>query len=398
MVNQISHTIEAKAELSTLEELRRRERELADFVENASVGLHWVGPDGTILWANQAELDLLGYTREEYIGHHIAEFHADKDIIDDILVRLTGKQTLHNYEAQLRCKDGTFRYVLINSNVMWEGDTFVHTRCFTRDVTERKQAEESLKLYGLVLESMIEGVSVSDEQGFIIYTNPAEDAMFGYGRGELIGQHVTIYNSYPAAENERIVGEVIEHLKTKGSWSGEFSNRKKDGTSFPTLARITALEMSGKRHWVCVHEDITERKRAEEAIIRSEQRLALSQEAGNIGTFDWDIISNEVTWTAKLESLFGLPPGGFGGTFENWRERMHPEDLRRCEAEIQEALTSKSPSWHSEYRMFRADTGEMRWIDARAHIFYAAHGQPLRMIGINIDITDRKQAEEERGD
>jgi PAS domain S-box-containing protein len=93
-------------ELNTLEELRWRERELADFIENASVGLHWVGADGTILWANQAEMDLLGYTREEYIGHGIAEFHADSDVIKDILCRLTNKETLHDYEARLRCGGG----------------------------------------------------------------------------------------------------------------------------------------------------------------------------------------------------------------------------------------------------------------------------------------------------
>ena len=133
------------AELSTLEELRRRERELADFIENASVGLHWVGADGTILWANQAELDMLGYAREEYLGRQITEFHADRDVIDDILRRLMNRETLHNYEARLRCKDGSVRHVLISSNVMWDGEKFVHTRCFTRDITERKRAEDELR-------------------------------------------------------------------------------------------------------------------------------------------------------------------------------------------------------------------------------------------------------------
>ena len=129
----------------TLEELRRRERELADFIENASVGLHWVGADGTILWANQAELDMLGYAREEYIGRRIAEFHADRDVIGDILRRLMNRETLHNYEARLRCRDGSVRHVLISSNVMWDGEKFGHTRCFTRDITERKLAEDELR-------------------------------------------------------------------------------------------------------------------------------------------------------------------------------------------------------------------------------------------------------------
>jgi PAS domain S-box-containing protein len=125
--------------------LRRSEQELTDFFENAALGLHWVGPDGTILRANQAELDLLGYTREEYIGHNIAEFHADEQVIDDILKRLTCGETLHDCEARLRCKDGSIKHVLISSNVLWEDDQFIHTRCFTRDITDRVQAEVALR-------------------------------------------------------------------------------------------------------------------------------------------------------------------------------------------------------------------------------------------------------------
>ena len=124
------------------EELRRSREELADFFENATVGLDWVGPDGTILQANRAELDMLGYQREEYVGHDIAEFHADPEAIEDILRHLSRRETLVDYPARLRAKDGSIRHVLINSNVLWEGDRFIHTRCFTRDITEAKRIED----------------------------------------------------------------------------------------------------------------------------------------------------------------------------------------------------------------------------------------------------------------
>jgi PAS domain S-box-containing protein len=127
------------------ERLRRSERELADFFENATIGLHWVGPDGTVLRANRAELDMLGYDRDEYVGRHIAEFHVDDDAICDILRRLQVGEALQDYPARLRCKDGRIKEVLIDSSVMREDGEFVHTRCFTRDVTERKQAEEELR-------------------------------------------------------------------------------------------------------------------------------------------------------------------------------------------------------------------------------------------------------------
>ena len=91
--------------------------------------------------ANRAELELLGYTQEEDIGRHIAEFHADAYVIRDILARLKRGEELHDYEARLRCKDSSIRSVLISSNLHWEDGRFIHTRCFTRDITDRKQAD-----------------------------------------------------------------------------------------------------------------------------------------------------------------------------------------------------------------------------------------------------------------
>ena len=122
--------------------LRHRERELADFLENAAEGLHRVGADGTILWANRAELKMLGYRWEDYVGHHIAEFHADADVIESILRRLQGGETLHDEPARLRCKDGSIRHVVISSNGAFDDGGLRYTRCFTRDATERQLLEQ----------------------------------------------------------------------------------------------------------------------------------------------------------------------------------------------------------------------------------------------------------------
>ena len=124
--------------------LLQRERELADFVENAAEGLHRVGPDGTILWANKAELQMLGYSWDEYVGRHIAEFHVDGDVIDCILSTLLSGGTLIDQPARLRCKDGSIRHVLIHSNGSFEDGKLRYTRCFTRDATERRQRDEAL--------------------------------------------------------------------------------------------------------------------------------------------------------------------------------------------------------------------------------------------------------------
>jgi PAS domain S-box-containing protein len=136
--------------------LQRSEAQLSDFFDNAAIALHWLDPDGVVLRVNQAELDMLGYAREEYEGHHIAEFHVDQHAIQDILTRLQAGELVQNYDARLRCKDGSLRYVRINSSVYREDGKFIHTRCFTRDITERKRTESRLALQYAVTQILSE--------------------------------------------------------------------------------------------------------------------------------------------------------------------------------------------------------------------------------------------------
>jgi PAS domain S-box-containing protein len=186
---------ESLDELRRKEELlRRSEEQLRDFVENAVVGLHQVGPDGTILWANRAELELLGYPPEEYIGRSIADFHADPEVIQDILARLSRGEELHSYEARLRTKDGAIRHVLISSNVQWRDGQFVHTRCFTRDITPRKQAEEALRRREQQLQTITDAlpvlVSFIGPDRRYQFVNAAYERWFGRPQAEFLGRRV----------------------------------------------------------------------------------------------------------------------------------------------------------------------------------------------------------------
>lgn len=146
-----NHELELlRAELA---QVRQAHAEVLDFFENGSLGLHCVDGEGIIRRVNHAELEMLGYSREEYIGRHIREFHIDDEVISDILDRLAADETLRDYPARLRCRDGSVREVLINSNVLFQDGEFLHTRCFTRDVTElnriKRALAQSQKLEGL---------------------------------------------------------------------------------------------------------------------------------------------------------------------------------------------------------------------------------------------------------
>ncbi|MFZ0680888.1 MEDS domain-containing protein, partial [Candidatus Binatus sp.] len=126
--------------------LHLRQKELSDFIENALEGLHQVGPDGKILWANPAQLKLLGYTADEYIGRHLAEFYVERNRFDEFWNRLMRGEVIYDFQASLRCKDGSIKHVLIHSSGLWEDGKFVYTRCFIRDVTERVELERELKV------------------------------------------------------------------------------------------------------------------------------------------------------------------------------------------------------------------------------------------------------------
>jgi len=150
------------------EALQRSEAELSDFFDNATIGLHWIGPDGTILRVNQAELDMLGYSREEYVDHNITEFHVDQEAIEDILAQLKAGDVLQDYETRLRCKDGTIKHVRINSSVYREDGRFIHTRCFTRDFTERKRTESRLALQYSVTQTLSQSRDFIESAGRIL--------------------------------------------------------------------------------------------------------------------------------------------------------------------------------------------------------------------------------------
>lgn len=137
-----------------------------------------------------------------------------------------------------------------------------------------------------------------------------------------------------------------------------------------------------------------ERRRTERALETSDKRLRMAQEAGRMGVWEWDLRSGTIVWSEALELLWGLLPGTFGGDLESFRRQVHAEDIERVEAALQHAL--EVGGYELEHRIIRADTNEVRWIVARGDTIRDEAGEPVRMVGINIDITERKLVEEER--
>ncbi len=252
--------------------LRRSQHDLDDFFENAPLSLHWAAPDGTILRANTTELEMLGYSQREYLGRSIAEFFVDKRLAETAIRQLRGGETLHEFEAQMRGKDGAIHNVLINANGLWDDDKFIRSRWFTVDVTDRKQFEQASAFLGAVVESSEDAIIGTDLTGNIVSWNNGAAQMYGYTAAEVKGRPIHILT--PPARPEESPESFSQILSQRQVARYETFHLRQDGKMIPvSVTRSPMKDSQGRIIGVsAIERNIQQRKQEER------ERLFLIQE------------------------------------------------------------------------------------------------------------------------
>ena len=244
-----------------------------------------------------------------------------------------------------------------------------------------------------VMETAAQAIITVDEAGRVVLANAMFETMFGYTRAEILGRPL---ETLIPERNRR------DHIAHRARWASNPTNRpmglgmdltalRKDGVEFPVDITLSHAVTSGGTLGVAFITDITERRRTEAALRENEERLRLAQQVAHVGTFDRNIQTGVNHWTPELEAMYGLPPGGFTGTQEAWEQLVHPEDRPSVVTGVTEAL-KEGRGFEAEWRVIWPD-GTVRWLTGRASVIRDAAGNPRRLIGINIDITERKRAE-----
>ncbi|MBC8145047.1 MAG: PAS domain S-box protein [bacterium] len=285
------------------------------------------------------------------------------------------------------------------------------------DVTERKHIEDELRhsqeryrrfveqsteaIWRIELDESIPTSLPVDEQIELMYVhsylaecNDAMAMMYGLDDpSQMVGLRLgdLLVRENPAN---------VEYLRAFVNSAYQLANaesheRAADGSPRVFANNLLGIIEDGRlvRAWG-TQRDITKQHRAEEELRRSEERFRLAVEAAELGPWEFNIRTGEVHWSTNLERIHGLEPGTFGGTFDDYRSDMHPEDVDRVLGSIKSAIESGSDH-NVEYRIIRPDGAE-RWVLGRGRVYFDASGAPLRMTGVCLDITENKRIELQR--
>ncbi len=292
------------------------------------------------------------------------------------------------YASVVNAFDAGVRDLLteMSADINYALDNFSHE-------AERKRAESSLRKLSLAVEQSPNSIVITDLDANLEYVNEGFVKATGYSRGEVIGQNPRILNS--GKTSRKIYGDMWAHLKQGEVWKGEFINRRKDGSEYTeSIYASPVRDADGLiTHYLAVKEDITERKRTEGLLRASEERLQLAQAAASVGTWEWDLASNLVQCSDSYFSIFGLPHTTSPLPYSEWLDCVHPEDREQAVADIEQVLSTNT-DYRAVYRIIRTD-GSIRWLESKAHVKRDADSSPLSMLGAVIDITERKQLEEQ---
>jgi len=258
-----------------------------------------------------------------------------------------------------------------------------------RAETKLRETEARFKLIAESLPALVWIVKPNLE---LTYTNERWVAYSGLPPEEALG------HSWTAAIHPDDWARMTEELKpvmaNQTPYTTEVRYRSAEGEYRWHIIRAAPVrdpatgEFGG---WVGTSVDIHNLKLTEAALRVSEERLSLAQSAAGIGVFDWDVSSGKVMWTEEQERLFGMERGSFKEDFSGWEASLVPEDLGPTNKTLQEALARRAPDVNLTYRIRRPDG--IRSIDTIALLFYDENGAPLRMVGVNIDVTRYKEAE-----
>jgi len=382
------------------EALQQSEKLYRQLVENQTDMVVRIDLQGRITFANTATCQTLGWQLDELRGELLFEFlfpHDLPEMMANMADLASPPHCLTTGEQRIFTVNGIRWFQWNLAAIKDETGEVFEVQGVGRDITERKQMEEALRESEEKFRHFAENTHAliwfaNPESGENLYVNPAYEKIWGCSCQSLRNQPDSWINGVHPDDRDRLMAKLERQIHGE-STSEEYRIVQPDGSVRWIWDRgfVMQNEQGHVFSYGGVAEDITERKQVEESLRESEARLSLALEAAHMGIWDRNLITNEGIWSANMGPLYGLPSGTLCLNYEDYLNLIHPEDRKFAAEAFARALEEGSGTL--EYRVVWPD-GSVHWLNCRSQVYYNEIGQPMRMIGINRDITDRKQAEE----
>ncbi|MFC1943434.1 PAS domain S-box protein [Chloroflexota bacterium] len=368
-------------------------------LDSSPLGIRIITAERELIYANQALLDIYGYSSLEELKKHACDtaFYAEgySEFEERKEKRKRGEFVPSNYEISIVRKDGEVRHLSVShGEVSWNGKG--EFQSLYQDITESKQAEEALKESNEFATSLLENapnpIAVIDRDTSLRYINPALEKLSGYSKAELIGSKPP-FPFWPEEKREEYRSS-FEQSMLSGISRYKLQYQKKSGELF--WVDLTGVNISSDgqlKYRLTTWLDITASKQIEEALQESEERFRVASQIASDVVYERDLQTGIATFYGDIDSHLGYEPGGYPHTIEGWREHVHPEDLARIESQPMDQIQPGVP-YGVEYRMRRKDGTYITWSDQIMMICNEETGKPIKFIGAATDITGSKQAEE----
>jgi len=376
------------------EENTRSMARIRELIELAPDAFFLADLNARFMDVNQTACRMLGYDRGELIGKTIFDIIPAEEAprLKAVRAELLTPGKVESGEWTLIRKDGTFMPVEVSANILPDS----RWQAFVRDISERKRIEDERQVFVSFLENSPDFIGIADPTGKPVYLNPAGRRMVGLPPDFPV-ENTQIPEYYSPDQRVFASDVIVRSMIEEGRWHGE--------TYFRHWQTEEAIPVSDEHFMIrrretgrllgmgTITRDISDIRRTQSQLRESQERLERALRGAGLGTWDWNIETGETVFNSRWAEMRGFSLDEVEPHVDSWSSGVHPEDWPRIQQSLRDHCQGLTPEYEGEYRA-RTKSGNWIWVLARGKVFVRdGNSQPVRMIGTELDITDRKRFE-----